>query len=148
MGRLHPQVLSKSSWAVGGPRGRPTAIFRGWLHWSESVPARWRWRPRQIVPTSEDGGRPSRQSGPCMISAPRTLTQYLRQNQYTFMLPIEVMGPDGGLSMLLLLHHGGGRQWQQQHTVATDDDGARLSAVHALAAVAWRNQPLPSTGFM
>jgi hypothetical protein len=49
------------------------------------------------------------------------------------MPPLEVVGPDGGLSMLLLLRHGGempggespGRQqWRWRQTVATGNGGA------------------------
>ncbi len=47
---------------------------------------------RRIVATSEGGGCPSRQSRP----------ERLAYNQYSFMLPMEVVGPGGSLSMVLI----------------------------------------------
>jgi hypothetical protein len=47
---------------------------------------------RRIVATSEGRGRPSRQSRP----------ERLAYNQYSFMLPLEVMGPGGSLSTVLI----------------------------------------------
>ncbi len=76
--------------------------------------------------------------------------QILKQNQYTFMLFLDVVGPGGGLSIFLLLCHSaempiaerpGRRQCQQRQIVVSDDGGAHLSTVHAsavLALAAWR----------
>jgi hypothetical protein len=62
---------------------------------------------RQIFVISEDGGRPYCQSRPCMTSTLKTFTRYFKQNQYTDMLSLQVVGPGGSLSMLLLLRHSG-----------------------------------------
>jgi hypothetical protein len=47
---------------------------------------------RRIVATSEGGGHPSRQSR----------QERLAYNQYSFMLPLEVVGPGGSLSTVLI----------------------------------------------
>jgi hypothetical protein len=47
---------------------------------------------RRIVAISEGGDRPSRQSHP----------ERLAYNQFSFMLPLEVMGPGGSLSTVLI----------------------------------------------
>jgi hypothetical protein len=60
---------------------------------------------RQIVATSENRGRPYRQSHPMTVAPYSSNTTGSHITQYTFMLSLEVMGPGGSLSMLLLLRH-------------------------------------------
>jgi hypothetical protein len=90
---------------------------------------------RRIVTTSEGRGRPSHQSRP----------ERLAYNQFSFMLPLEVMGPSGSLSTVLIAtpywRDASQRvSWQAATaTVAYSCDRTTTALVHRLGS-GWRQQ--------
>jgi hypothetical protein len=104
-------------------RLRPSGGYASW-----EVLARWRWRLGQIVATSEKevvlAVTLVREQWPLFNSLHSQTAHILQQ---VIMLPLEVVGPGGSLSVLLMPRFFGGtpvggpgsRQRQLRHTVAT-----------------------------
>ncbi len=102
---------------------------------------------RRIVATSEGGGRSSRQSRPerrWHFKGEYT-TQTDCNNQYPFMLPLEVVGPGGSLSTVLIgMPYGRDASWRGSWLAATamaaySCDLTTAALVHRLGS-GWRRQ--------
>jgi hypothetical protein len=97
---------------------------------------------RRIVATSEGGGCPSRQSRP---ERPANNAERPANYQFSFMLPLEVMGPGGSLSTVLIATpnwRDASRRvsWQAATaTAAYSCDRTTTELVHRLGS-GWRQQ--------